>query len=236
MKKKEFEERYGTERYREFREKFFDRIPAEILPYLSVKQFLRGEIMISSAHRSEAVYFLMEGTVRAVDDRVQSLPYVFAELTPVEIMGDYELFSRMEGSYATIVAAADCRCIAMPADLYLQWILRDGEALFYRTSLLMNQLGGQAVASRQYFFLDYGPRCASVFLRYAAPDAREIFVLRISRENLAARMGCSLRTCHRVVGELKKMGLVSVERGKIVADGAQREKLEAYLKAEMEKI
>lgn len=236
MLKKEFEQKYGSPKQQEFYREFFSRIPQPLMPYLSVRKFSYGETMILSSDRSKSVFFLMEGRVYAVEDRVQSLPYVFTELTPVEIIGDYELFSRMEGSYATIVAAGDCECVAMPADLYLRWISGDGKALFYRTSLLMNQLGGQAAAGRQYFFLDYVPRCASLLLQYAVPAGNGRFVLPINRESLAARMGCSLRTCHRAVADLKKRGLISLNRGKITVDEKQRERLRSYLEDELSRL
>ncbi len=236
MLEKEFERAYGSQEQKAFYSQFFSRIPGELLPYLSVKRFAYGETMIHSADRSRSVYFLMKGRVYAVEDRVQSLPYVFTELTPVEIIGDYELFSQVEGSYATIVAAGSCECISMPSDLYLRWISKDAEALFYRTSLLMNQLGGQTAAGRQYFFLDYESRCMSLLLQYGTPERDGFHTLKINRESLAARMGCSLRTCHRVVGELKRKGLISVVRGKIVMDGGQRERMRSCLEEELSRL
>lgn len=170
MKKQEFEARYTEDRHREFYQNFFCRFPEELLPYLTVRQFSCGETIILSAERSKTVYFLMRGKAYAIDDRVQSLPYVFVELFPVEIMGDYELFSDRDRSYASIAAAESCECIAVPSHLYLRWIVEDAKALFYRLRLLMNQLGEQSAAWRQYFFMDYSARCASQILQYAAPQ------------------------------------------------------------------
>lgn len=236
MEKKEFESRYRTERHRDFWKRFLSRMPEELMPYLYVRNSGCGEVLISSAKKSGTVYFLMRGRLFAMEERVQSLPYVFTELMPVDIVGDYELFSDMEDSYATIMAARDCELIAMPADLYLGWISQDAGALFYRVGLLMNQLGGQAAASRQYFFLDYTGRLVSLLLQYAIPDAKGIALLRMTRESLAARIGCSLRTCHRVVNGLKERGMVSLVHGKIVVDEGQRELLQQYLAEEMERL
>lgn len=233
MKKHEFESRYQRAEHREFYRRFFRRMPESVLPYLYVKKFSYGETVIRSASRSETVYFLMEGKAHAIDDRVQSLPYVFVELYPVEILGDYELFAHRESSYATITAAAPCECIAMPSRVYLNWISGDAGALFYRLGLVMNQLGEQAAAGRQYFFMDCGARCASQILQYAVPEGED-FVMRLTREQLAARLGCSLRTCHRVVEELEREGLLSVRKGKITVDGGQRERLTEYLKSRVQ--
>lgn len=232
MKKQEFEARYTEDRHREFYQNFFCRFPEELLPYLTVRQFSCGETIILSAERSKTVYFLMRGKAYAIDDRVQSLPYVFVELFPVEIMGDYELFSDRDRSYASIAAAESCECIAVPSHLYLRWIVEDAKALFYRLRLLMNQLGEQSAAWRQYFFMDYSARCASQILQYAAPQG-EHYLMGITRERLAARLGCSLRTCHRVVESLEEMGLLTLEKGKITVDAGQREGLKNYLKEKL---
>ena len=121
----------------------------------------------------------------------------------------------------------------MPSRVYLNWISGDAGALFYRLGLVMNQLGEQAAAGRQYFFMDCGARCASQILQYAVPEG-ENFVMRLTREQLAARLGCSLRTCHRVVEELEREGLLSVRKGKITVDGGQRERLTEYLKSRVQ--
>ncbi|HIZ79411.1 MAG TPA: Crp/Fnr family transcriptional regulator [Candidatus Lachnoclostridium stercorigallinarum] len=228
MKKHEFSARYEETAHREFFRHFFSRIPEELLPYLYIKKFSYGEPMILSAERSKAVYFLMRGRVHAIDDRVQSLPYVFAELFPVEILGDYELFADLDGSYATITAAEFCECIAMPSSVYLKWISGDAKALLYRLRLLIKQMGDQSAAGRRFLFMDYSARCASQVLQYAVPEG-ELFVMRMTREQLAAKLGCSLRTCHRVVEGLEKEGLICLRKGKIAVDGGQRERLKQYL-------
>lgn len=231
MLKNVFKERYQRAEHREFYDSFFSRIPDEVLPYLNIKAFLPGEIMIQSVERSQAVYFLMRGKAYAIEDRIQSLPYVFVELHPVGILGDYELFADKDQSYATIAAAEPCECIAMPSSIYLEWISEDSGALFYRIRLLMNQLGEQSAAGRQYFFMDHTARCAVQILQYAVKDG-PFYVMKMTRERLAARLGCSLRTCHRVVEDLERQGLICLRKGKITVSSQQRQQLAEYLERE----
>ncbi len=61
---------------------------------------------------------------------VQSLLYVFVELYPMEILGDYELFAHRESFYA-IITVAPCECIAMPSQI-LQYAVPEGEDFVMR--------------------------------------------------------------------------------------------------------
>ena len=236
MQKSEFSIYYNSTEHRKFFENFLSRLPDEMFSYLRIKKFQPQDRIISSAVRSEVVYFLMKGRVYAIDERIQNQQYVFTELHPVEIIGDFELFSEMKDSYATIVAADDCECISIPANMYLKWISQNAQPLFYRTKLLMKLLGNQTASGRQYFYMDYEPRCISILLQHAVLDKSGVARINITREELSGKIGCSIRTCHRIIRELTEKEWISISHGKISVDSQQLIWLKRYLDSEITKL
>lgn len=227
--KSDFERRYHLPKHKQFFQDFLNRVPEDLFPYLQVKKFESRQQVISTAVRSDSVYFLMRGKMYAVEERAQSQPYIFSEVYPVDILGDFELFSEMEYSYAAIVAAEYCECISMPAELYLKWISGDAQALFYRTRLLMKLMGSQTAAGRRFFSMDHKTRCVSVLYQYTMPGEDKEVRLSVTREELAGKIGCSLRTCQRIIKELEQEGMILVVRGKIAICPDQRERMGEYL-------
>lgn len=229
MQKEEFLQLYPTEDAAVFWNNFLTCLPSSLMPYLCRKDFHLGDRVISSDRRSQSVYFLMDGTMWTADDQILNHPCIFSELHAVSIVGDFELFSDMESSYATVTAASDCRCLSLPANLYLKWLSQNAQPLLYRTRLLMKMLGDQTVAQRQYFFMDYTTRCIFLILQHAVFSCQESVRLPLTREILAGKIGCSLRTCHRIVLELNKKNLISVSHGKITVTRTQQRQLHARL-------
>lgn len=220
-------EKYPYPKSQTFIRDFFSNIPKSYEQYLQNKNFSTNDIVISSYTSSKTVLFLMNGRFHAIEDKIQKLPYKFIDLYPVEIVGDYELFTHADYSYATIIAAEPSECIIMPANLYISWISKNANALFLRTQLLMQQLSTQTAANRQYFHMDYTTRCISTLLQECKVNEciSSTWILSINREDLAGKIGCSLRTCHRIIQELVQKKMISILKGKILITQTQQAKL-----------
>lgn len=226
-----------TAQARDFVTRFLSDFPDEYQPYLRLRRFAPHEVLISSAAVSRDVFLLLGGTLCAMENRVQNLPFVFAKLYPGAIVGDYELFAQTEESYATILSLQKSVCLRIPADVYLAWISRSPSALLCRLQALVRQLGDQTMSDRKYFYMDYEARCISVLLQtQPASPSDDGGRLLLTREELAGKIGCSLRTCHRLVQQLAARRLITLCRGKITLDKAQRGQLQQYLERRLEAL
>lgn len=208
-----------------FFESFVRYMPAGLIPYLHIKKYESYENLIYSNERSKVIFFLMKGTLYALEERIRSQSLIFTELHPVEIIGDFELFADMSDSYASVIAAGPCECLTIPSNIYYKWISGNSSALFYRIKKLIMLLGDQSAAQRQFFFMDYQTRCALILLQISLADKTGEMKLQITREQLSDRVGCSLRTCKRIISSFEREGLISIEHGKIKIDARQKMRL-----------
>lgn len=225
-----------TAQARTFLTRFLSDFPAEYKPYLSLCRFAPHETLISTDIVSRDVFILLDGTLCAMENRVQNLPFVFAKLYPGAIVGDYELFAQTEESYATILSLQKSVCLRIPADIYLAWISHSTAALLCRLQALVRQLGDQTMSDRKYFYMDYEARCISVLLQTQPASPSDGGRLLLTREELAGKVGCSLRTCHRLVQHLSDARLITLCRGKIMLSDTQRDKLQQYLGQKIENL
>lgn len=231
-----FLEACQTAQARAFLARLLADFPAEYQPYLQLRRFAPDEVLISTAAVSDYVYILLRGTLCAMENRVQNLPFVFAKLYPGAIVGDYELFAQTEESYATILSLQKSVCLRIPADIYLAWISHSTVALLCRLQALVRQLGDQTMSDRKYFYMDYEARCISVLLQTQPASPSDGGRLLLTREQLAGKIGCSLRTCHRLVQQLADEQLITLCRGKITLNDAQRGRLQRHLQQKIENL
>ena len=121
--------------------------------------------LISTYQTSNPVFVLLDGRLQAIEERVVDIPYSFTEMHPVDIVGDYELFTGMEGHYVTLKTMEASCCARLSAASYLHWMKSDANALFLRTQMLMKELSVQTQLQRQYLFMDNRTRLLLFLLR-----------------------------------------------------------------------
>ncbi len=226
MTKEQLHLRYPQPETQEFLDDFFKDFPEDLYPYLQIKNFSPGETLISSLEVSKSVFILMKGTLYAMENLVQKQPYIFTEFHPVEIVGDYELFAQMSYSYASVLSAGHSECLTLPSDLYLRWISKSPNALYIRIRFLIRQLGTQTSRDRLYFSMDYMTRCIFILIHsLPSRNSAGLSILPDTREELAGKLGCSLRSCHRIIQELASENYISLFHGKITINSHQKKLL-----------
>lgn len=101
----------------------------------------------------------------------------------------------------------------------------------------MRQLGKQTGRDRQFFFMDYVTRCISVILDCSFSDeGTGLSLVSYTREELAGQIGCSLRTCHRIVHQLAASNYITIFHGEIAVTGEQKIKLQMLFDQKLQNL
>lgn len=210
---------------------FFSTCPPLIRNYLTLCPIPAGQVIIEAGTPCTTVYILLSGRLQAIEENAGEMPYSFFDLIPFDIIGDYELFSEDAESFITIQAQEPSICLMLPASFYLQWIRVDSVALFFRTRFLMKQLSLQQYSSRRFFLMSYEQRCAYIICQEVrkAPQINGTYLIKLNREFLAAKIGCSLRTTHRLVKELANQNHLTLIGGKMHLTAKQISQLNNWI-------
>lgn len=190
----------------------FANCPAKIMQQMQLIRMRKNRNLISTYQSSSAVFLLLSGRLQAIEERVVDIPYSFTELQPVDIVGDFELFTGIEGHYVTLKTMEASVCVKISATAYSQWMKQDANALFLRTQMLMQELSVQTQLQRQYLFMDNRTRLLLFLTRSISQKGGR---LNATRERIAASIGCSVRTCNRIILTLSQEGLVDCMHGKL---------------------
>lgn len=119
---------------------FFAEAPDTLLSRIIMKTYPKNCNLISSDDECSYVYILLRGCLQAIEDHFSDEPYQFTELSAIDIVGDYELFTSDSSRFITLSTKEKALCLMIPAKDYIHWIRHDTNALFFRTQMLIKQL------------------------------------------------------------------------------------------------
>ena len=222
-----------TLKQKNFLENFFKFSPSYIQPVLMLRSYKKVSRLVAAGDSSAHVYILLKGRLEAVEEHVSDAPYHFTEIKALDIVGDYEFFTGKLMRLVTVTTLEDSLCLVIPAAEYMTWLRSDSHALFLRSRMIISQLVAQAQFQRQNLFSDNHTRML-YFLKEQITQAvndntntGSIYPIRISftRPEIAAHLGCSVRTVNRTVQELEAENRISLRKGKIYINEQQAKQL-----------
>ena len=210
---------------------FFSKSPESLISSLMLKTYKKNHILISSDDSCSYVYILLKGRLQAIEEHVTNEPYRFTELSAIEIVGDFELFTKTSSRIVTLMTLESSLCLAIPASTYLDWIRHDANALFIRTQMLILQLVSQTKFDRQNFFLDNRMRLLHFLYNECSQQNSADFPIRISytRPEISNKLGCSIRTINRLVMALSDEKIIDINHGKIQVNLKQYQFIESQI-------
>ena len=221
-----------TLKQKSFLENFFKFAPPYIQTVLMLRSYKKGSRLVAAGDSCAHVYILLKGRLEAVEEHVANIPYHFTEIRALDIVGDYEFFTEKQPRLVTLATLEDSLCLVIPAIEYMTWLRSDSHALFLRSCMIITQLVAQAQFQRQNLFADNRTRML-VFLKEQVtpavndsthtensngnPKPGSVYPIRIpfTRPEIAAHLGCSVRTVNRTVQELVDEEIIHLNKGKI---------------------
>ncbi len=235
-----------------FLQDFFLHCPDSFLSNLMLKSYPANVTLMSTDDSCSHIYILLNGRLQGIEEQASDTEFRFAEISAIEIIGDFELFSQASARFITLTTLERSLCVMIPAKAYLAWIKEDAHALFIRIQMLVTQWMTQTRSDRKNFFLDNRTRLLQLLYHECSlahmPEDRGAsgkdcpprgvmqsgtpfeYKIRDTRSTIAARMGCSVRTVNRVAAQLCDEGYISLVHGKIRVSQTQFAEIEAELR------
>ncbi len=219
----------------DFLNHFFMNCPDSFRTNIIFKTFPPKSILINTADSCSFVYILLSGKLQAIEEQVVDMDYEFTQFPAIDIIGDYELFTQDTYRIITVAALEPSLCLVIPSNAYLSWIRTDANALFIRIKILLRQLIKQTQFERQNFFFSNRERFLFfIYKEYTdvQKTSKEITV-NLTHNEIAAHLGCSLRTVNRLVKELQAEELITIIHGKIHINQKQIIRIEKIVQSKL---
>lgn len=183
---------------------------------VAFQEFLAGETVVDAKDKGSEVYFVVEGTVRAVDGLQEERDLVFNDIEEGGWFGEVAAIDE-QGRSATVSALTNVIVASMPREVFLNMILESrAVALKVLGDFTTFIRAGNQRATKVSSFTGV-QRVYMELLQQAEPDPRGDGTWHIPRtvkhKDLAAEASTSLEIVARALSQLLKMGLIKREGG-----------------------
>lgn len=215
---------------RRYMELLFQNCTEEVKYYMAVVEIEPGREFIKAGADCTQIFLILSGKVTGVEWPTHERAYPFKDFGPGDFFGEIECFAGLPQYRISIVAATRCKVLTIPADAYMEWLHMDVDALFLRTQENMHRLITQTAEARKYLFMEGKDRLMVHLIRFyeqhqPLPDSVE---LRQTRTQMAEEIGFSTKTLNRSIKRLEELGLIRLNKGKIVISREGYEEMKAH--------
>lgn len=220
-----------TEQQIAFLECFFAKCNESFFTNVMLKSYPANHVLMDTNDSCSYVYILLKGRLQAIEEQVVNEPYSFTELSAIEIVGDFELFTTSASRIITLSTLEKSLFLVIPATNYINWIKNDANALFIRTKMLIRQIVAQTRFERHNFFLDNHSRFLHFLLSECNSTDTITFPVKIqyTRLDISNKLGCSIRTVNRAVSSLQKENIITLKHGKIYISASQYQLIQSAI-------
>ena len=213
---------------RSYMEFLFRNCTEEVKYYMTLIDIEADRTFIKAGTECTHIFVILSGKVTGVEWPMHGRPYSFKDFGPGDFFGEIECFAGLPQYRISIVASTKCRVLSIPADAYMDWMRMDVDALFLRTQENMRRLITQTAEARKYLFMEGKDRLMVHLIRkfeQRIPTPQQL-ELKQTRAQISDEIGFSVKTLDRSIQKLEELGLIRVQRGKIIIteDGYQRMK------------
>ena len=203
---------------RRYMELLFQNCTEEVKYYMAQVEIPAGQTFIKAGTDCTHIFLILSGKVTGVEWPTHERSYPFKDFGPGDFFGEIECFAGLPQYRISIVSATRCCVLTIPAEHYMEWMRMDVDALFLRTQENMHRLITQTAEARKYLFMEGKDRLMVHLIRLfeQRQPLPEQLELKQTRSQMAEEIGFSTKTLNRSIKRLEELGLLRVQKGKVV--------------------
>lgn len=185
-----------------------------LLRYCHRRRYPPKTVVIYAGDASDALYYIIEGSVSVLMDDESGHELVLAYLNAGDFFGEMGIFSEDRTRSAWIRTRTHCELAEISYSRFRQVAEQDNQILFHLAGQMADRLRKTSRKVGDLAFLDVTGRIARTLLDLCKePDAMthpDGMQIRITRQELGRIVGCSREMVGRVLKDLEEQELISV--------------------------
>lgn len=196
------------------------------LPHCHRRRYPAKSTIIYAGDDSDAIYYILSGSVTVVIEDDDGREMVLAYLNPGDFFGEMGLFENTPTPRsAWVKARTECEVAEVSYTKFKQLCKEDADMLFAVSAQLAGRLRATTMKVGNLAFLDVTGRVAATLLDLCKqPDAMthpEGMQIKVTRQEIGRIVGCSREMVGRVLKNLEDQGLLSVKGKTMVVFGTR---------------
>ncbi len=180
-----------------------------------VREFPARALVVTEGDRTDALYIILEGRMRAFLSDASGREVVLATLEPGEFFGEVAFDAGPRS--ASVITLEKCRVVVVPRHELEAFIVAHPTFAIHFIHKLLARIRSLTQNVRSLALMDAFGRVARLLLESSvARDGKRIVPERPTQQDIAARVGCSREMVSRILKDLVTDGYITLERDHIV--------------------
>ena len=195
-----------------------DRLPKPLLDALAehggVRQFPAHAILINAGDSTDSLYIVLSGRLRAYASDENGREVVLAELGPGEYLGELSIDGEKRSASVRTLEPSTC-CVVQGAELR-PFLADHPDFAMHLTEKLIRMVRRLTEQVKSLALQDVYGRVARMLMELSEPVGSERIVpIKLTQQDIAARVGSSREMVNRVMKELTAVGYVALRDGRL---------------------
>lgn len=190
----------------------------EIIPYLTLFEFEKGEQICSQGEPVEYLYILVKGKVKIFTTSEEGKTLILSFKTPIEVIGDIEYVQEID-TINTVEAVSPLVMIGVRQTVVRRFLKDHSAFLQFLLKIITRKFYIKSQFMRHNILYPVETRLASYLVSVAYDENEALVNGKVSTSNLtdiANLIGTSYRHLNRVIKDFCIKGLVERNNGAIV--------------------
>ncbi|MCM3572355.1 cyclic nucleotide-binding domain-containing protein [Mesobacillus subterraneus] len=190
----------------------------EIIPYLNLFEFQKGEQICSQGEPVEYLYILVKGKVKIFTTSEEGKTLILSFKTPIEVIGDIEYVQEID-TINTVEAVSSVVMIGVRQTVVRRFLKDHSPFLQFLLKIIARKFYIKSQFMRHNILYPVETRLASYLVSVAYDENEALVNGKVSTSNLtdiANLIGTSYRHLNRVIKDFCIKGMVERNNGAIV--------------------
>jgi len=187
---------------------------AEISQHAVTRQFKPRTVLVSEGEKTDALYIILEGKVRAYVSDADGREAVLSVMGPGEYFGEIALDEGPRS--ASVITLEPCRMLVVPREDFADFVKRNPAFAMHFIYRLIGRVRTLTDNVRSLALMDAYGRVARLLLETSLTEGGMQYVPKLTQVEIASRVGCSREMVSRIFKDLVQGRYITVEPERIV--------------------
>ena len=189
----------------------------EISRHGVARDFRARTVLLSEGDRTDTIYIILEGRVRAYVSDSDGREAVLSVMGPGEYFGEIALDEGPRS--ASVVTIEPCKLLVIPAADLADFVKRNPAFAMHFIRRLIARIRSLTENVRSLALMDAYGRVARLLLEQSVTEGGVRYVPeRLTQSEIASRVGCSREMVSRIFKDLVQGGYITLEADRIVVN------------------
>lgn len=194
------------------------KLPDFIKEQANTANYKRDSLICITGEKVDKIQILIQGELIILNSFSNGKEFAFTSENSFTILGDLEFFSRQMVNASTVISKSEVTLVALSLPVFGKWLKADPDFYDFMVYQIACKCYKNAKIQGDVKYTSSSAKVLKKLIEVSLPSDsnKDLLIAEYSHYELARMTGISERTVNRVLQDLQKKGIISIQYRKIL--------------------